>query len=389
MQLKQENQVQQTKQLRTVSDEDMLIYKIYFFNELEKVGLRDEKVYYKHDKSFKFILASKEEMARFLSGFLGVEIENEKLEEQKTSFINEHFKKSESDIIYKIKDTEIYFLIEHQSRVDKSMPERILKYSLALRDAIKRNAEQKNTKDSIRLTVVPIVVYTGSKKWNVGTDFCSLQINKEEYQKYKLNQKYEFYKEFLIKQKYKLVDVNQYSKQELINKNTKMSNMLIIEKCNTKEELIKTLLDLVKITEDKKMLKWLEKVVRYILPDMLGEEKDMILENIRRKEVGNMEYYDNGWCSRITRNEKRKEARLIRKGRNEGIIEGKIEGKMEGKVEGKKEGKREGRKEGRKEGILEIIKNMLKLNQDEKTIMKFTNAKQADIEQAKKELQML
>ena len=90
-----------------------------------------------------------------------------------------------------------------------------------------------------------------------------------------------------------------------------------------------------------------------------------------------MEYYDNGWCSRITRNEKRKEARLIRRGRNEGIIEGKMEGK------------REGRREGRREGILEIIKNMLKLNEDEKTIMKFTNAKQADIEKVKKELQML
>ena len=118
-----------------------------------------------------------------------------------------------------------------------------------------------------------------------------------------------------------------------------MSNMLIIEKCNTKEELIKTLLDLVKITEDKKMLKWLEKVVRYILPDMLGEEQEVILENIKRKEVGNMEYYDNGWCSRITRNEKRKEARLIR--------------------------------EGKRETILEIIKNMLRLKQDEKTIMRF------------------
>ena len=152
-----------------------------------------------------------------------------------------------------------------------------------------------------------------------------------------------------------------------------MSNMLIIEKCNTKEELIKTLLDLVKITEDKGMLKWLEKVVRYILPDRLGEERSVILENIRRKEVGDMEYYDNGWCSRITRNEKRKEARLIRRGRNEGIIEGKMEGK----------------REGRREGILEIIKNMLKLNEDEKTIMKFTNAKQADIEKVKKELQML
>ena len=49
-----------------------------------------------------------------------------------------------------------------------------------------------------------------------------------------------------------------------------------------------------------------------------------------------MEYFDDGWCSRITRNEARKESRLIRK--------------------------------GRKETILEIIKNMLKLNQDEKTL---------------------
>ena len=379
----------QTKQLREVSEEDMLMYKIYFFNEIEKVGLKYKKVYYKHDKSFKFILASKEEMAEFLSQFLGVRLKNEELEEQKTEFINENFEKIESDIIYKIKDTEIYFLIEHQSSIDRNMPERIIKYSLALRDATDRNANGRNQKYKVRVLVVPIVVYTGSKKWNVGINFSNMQISKEEYKKYKLNQKYEFYKEFLIKQKYKLIDINQYTKQELINKNTKMSNMMLIEKSNTKEELIKTLLELIKITEDKEMLKWLEKVVRYILPDMLGEEKDMILENIRRKEVGNMEYYDNGWCSRITRNEKRKEARLIRKGRNEGIIEGKIEGKMEGKAEGKKEGKREGRKEGRKEGILEIIKNMLKLNQDEKTIMKFTNAKQADIEQAKKELQML
>ena len=136
-----------------------------------------------------------------------------------------------------------------------------------------------------------------------------------------------------------------------------MSNMMLIEKSNTKEELIKTLLELIKITGDKEMLKWLEKVVRYILPDMLGEEQEVILENIKRKEVGNMEYYDNGWCSRITRNEKRKEARLIR--------------------------------EGKRETILEIIKNMLRLKQDEKTIMRFTNAKQSDIEKAKRELQML
>ena len=228
-----------------------------------------------------------------------------------------------------------------------------------------RNVNSRNQKYKVRVIVVPIVVYTGSKKWNVGINFSNMQISKEEYQKYKLDQKYEFYKEFLIKQKYKLIDINKYTKQELINKNTKMSKMMLIEKSNTKEELIKTLLELIKITEDKEMLKWLEKVVRYILPDMLGEEREVILENIKRKEVGNMEYYDNGWCSRITRNEKRKEARLIRKGRSEGVAKGK------------------------RETILEIIKNMLRLKQDEKTIMRFTNAKQSDIEKAKRELQML
>ena len=380
----QTKQKEKTKQIREVSEEDMLMYKIYFLNEIEKVGLKYKKVYYKHDKSFKFILANKEEMAEFLSQFLGVRLKNEELEVQKTAFINENFEKIESDIIYKIKDTEIYFLIEHQSSIDRNMPERIIKYSLALRDEMNRNnikinnlredelkgrAKLKKQKDNTRLLIVPIVVYTGSKKWNVGINFSNMQISKEEYKKYKLNQKYEFYKEFLIKQKYKLIDINQYTKQELINKNTKMSNMMLIEKSNTKEELIKTLLELIKITEDKEMLKWLEKVVRYILPDMLGEEQEVILENIKRKEVGNMEYYDNGWCSRITRNEKRKEARLIRKGRSEGVAEGK--------------------REGKRETILEIIKNMLRLKQDEKTIMRFTNAKQSDIEKAKRELQML
>ena len=346
----------QTKQLREVSEEDMLMYKIYFFNEIEKVELKYKNVYYKHDKSFKFILANKEEMAEFLSQFLGVRLKNKELEVQKTEFINENFEKIESDIIYKIKDTEIYFLIEHQSSIDRNMPERIIKYSLALRDEMNRNVNSRNQKYKVRVLVVPIVVYTGSKKWNVGINFSNMQISKED-QKYKLDQKYEFYKEFLIKQKYKLIDINKYTKQELINKNTKMSKMMLIEKSNTKEELIKTLLELIKITEDKEMLKWLEKVVRYILPDMLGEEREVILENIKRKEVGNMEYYDNGWCSRITRNEKRKEARLIR--------------------------------EGKRETILEIIKNMLRLKQDEKTIMRFTNAKQSDIEKAKRELQML
>ena len=177
------------------------MYKIYFFNEIEKVELKYKKVYYKHYKSFKFILASKEEMARFLSGFLGVEIENEKLEEQKTAFINEHFKKSESDIIYKIKDTEIYFLIEHQSKVDYRMPFRILKYEMAIVESAIDEKECKR-KDYLYPRVNAIVLYTGKQKWNVSKTFNEAQVSSI------LEKAIKF-------AKYILVDINNYTEEKI------------------------------------------------------------------------------------------------------------------------------------------------------------------------------
>ena len=338
-------------QIKQISQEDMLIFKAYFFNQLEKAGIKEKGVHQKHDKSFKFILSNQKEMADFLKQFLDIDIEGQKLEEQKNNFINENFEKRESDVIYKIKDTEIYFLIEHQSSVDENMPERILKYSLEIRRVVQEN-QIKRTK----VLVVPIVLYTGKRKWNVSTNFASMQISNKKY------------KRFRIKQKYELIDINEYTKNDLIRKNTKMSSMLLIEKCKTKEELIETLIDLIDMAEEDR-IEWLEKVVEYILPDILGENKNIILKMLKGKEKKEM---DDEWVETIMKNEEKKEKALRREGRREG----------------KREGKREGRREGKKETILEIIKNMLELKQDEKTIMKFTKAKKSDIEEAKKEMQM-
>ena len=71
---------------------------------------------------------------------------------------------------------------------------------------------------------------------------------------------------------------------------------------------------------------------------------------------------DEEWIERIKRNERKKEKKLTEKG------------------------KKDGRMEGKRETIIEIVKNMLKLNQDENTIMKFTNAKREDIEEAKRQM---
>lgn len=69
------------------------------------------------------------------------------------------------------------------------------------------------------------------------------------------------------------------------------------------------------------------------------------------------------WFETIKRNEIKKENRLRR------------------------EGEKKGEEKGRRESLLEIIKNMIRLNQDEKIIIKFTKAKKSDIEEAKRELE--
>ena len=341
--------------LKQASQEDALIFKTYFFRELDKVGIKDNGVYQKHDKSFKFILSNKGEMSDFLKHFLNLDVESKMLEEQKTNFINEYFVKRESDIIYKIKDNNIYFLIEHQSTSDRNMPERILTYSLEIIRGMRKNQNEK-----AKFLVIPIVLYTGKREWKVATNYSSMQIIEEKY------------KDFIIRQEYKLIDVNKYKKSDLIRKNTKMSSMLLIEKCRTKEELIDTLMELIIHTESQDRIEWLEKIVEYILPDLLGEAKHEVLRILKGKERSHM---SDEWFETIKRNEIKKENRLRR------------EGEKKGEKIGEKRGEEKGKKEGRRESLLEIIKNMIRLNQDEKIIIKFTKAKKSDIEEAKRELE--
>ena len=83
----------------------------------------------------------------------------------------------------------------------------------------------------------------------------------------------------------------------LKKKNTKMSSILLIEKCRTKEELIDTLMELIIHTESQDRIEWLEKIVEYILPDLLGEAKHEILRILKGKERSHMsdEWLDNGF----------------------------------------------------------------------------------------------
>lgn len=313
------------------SHEDYLMYEFHFVNEKENkiVGTASKVKCQKHDKTFKEVLKDKKEMSKFLKQFIELEVDASKLEMYNGEFINNKYERRISDIIYKENGKEIYYLIEHQSKVDINMPQRILDYCMELMREVKKNL---NLKDATNPLIVPIVIYTGTNKWTVSENFSDTQKVEEKYKKYAINLKY------------KLIDINKYSKEELTNKNTKMTSMMMLEKCKDKDELKSTTIEIWK-KADTARRGWLENLIKYVFPKILDDEE--ILRLIKGEEKLPME----DLIERIKANEKKKEKALIKK------------------------------------TIRTIIKNMLKENLDEDTIIKFTNAKRKEIEKIRMELE--
>lgn len=80
------------------------------------------------------------------------------------------------------------------------------------------------------------------------------------------------------------MDINKISKQILLEKNTMFGYSMLIEKSESKEELIKNLNTIIKLTKDKEKLKKLADMISYLLDKVIEEEiQEQLLETIDRK----------------------------------------------------------------------------------------------------------
>ena len=220
------------------------------------------------------------------------------------------------------------------------MHNRILEYCMELMREVK-----KNSREGTNPLIVPIVIYTGAKKWSVSENFSDTQKVEEKYKKYAINLKY------------KLVDRKKYSKEELTNKNTKITSMMLLEKCKNDEETRNEIMQLWKNANGERR-KWLANLVKFVFTEISKDQ--VVIKLMNEKERTSME----DWIERMKENRRKEDIKL------------------------RKKAIKEGRAQGRAEAIALIIKNMLKENQDENIIIKFTNAKREDIEEVRKELEM-
>jgi predicted transposase/invertase (TIGR01784 family) len=216
--------------------------------------------------------------------------------------VNKIFQNREADIVYKYKDKNIFFLIEHQTKIDYTMPYRILEYEIAIMKSAVDIRKVKNKEYKLPL-VVPIVLYTGKKKWDA---------------KRYLEESQETLDGVKIKAgNYNLVDINDFTKEELLQEKTLISKMMLLEKSESTEESIEMLEKIIPNTkeEDKELLK---RVTSILFGEKIGEEKTKeLIEKIdggdgKMLAVVDMIRNENQMYINMGRKEGRKEERKIR-----------------------------------------------------------------------------
>lgn len=259
-----------------------------------------------HDTIFKDLFSDREEARKFINQYLNlkVPIKTRELEPYNNSFITPDFRSKEADIVYKMKNRNIFFLIEHQSTIDLSMPYRIENYSmLIINRAVEK--EKMRQKGYLYPKVIPIVLYTGENKWKSSLSFSEVQEKLDGYEE--------------KDKSYTIVDINNYTEEELLKDDLTISKVLMIEKSRTGDNFITNIEKVIERT-NKDKLYVIEKIINLILRKELGNEKtDILLEKFKsEKEEIDMLLV----AERLKKDREKEMKRCKMEGRKEGIEKG-------------------------------------------------------------------
>ena len=286
---------------------------------------------------YKRILSKKSTFLHLLHRYVEVpwleKVTEQDLELIDKEFILTDFQEREADIVYKIRRKDgrecyVYILLELQSSVDYTMPFRLLIYMTELLKRIFENTERskRERKDFHLPPIMPIVLYNGEKPWTAVRNF-------REYFETVPRQE-----DRLINFRYGLVDINAQDEKYLLEMNTLLENIFLLDRSMDEASLDRTLkvtskrvLEMEREDDQIGCIEW----VRDVLSEKLGlaTDRETVEEIIEGWKKGDEDMMTYG-IERAFDNERRKARRQgIERGIEQGIERGKAEGKAEGKKE--------------------------------------------------------
>ena len=209
-----------------------------------------------HDKGYKRLFSNKLIFQQLIETFVREDwvkdCDFEQCQKLDKSFISEHYKETESDIIYQIKFKNqhafIYLLLEFQSTVSWYMALRMLNYVTNFyMDYVESHQKVRKLPP-----IFPLVLYNGDDKWTAATDFKALL------------EKPDLLKHYTPQLHYFKIAENEYSTETLLKISNLVSVLFLAENSND-VILVKTeLLALFDQQEDKQaisiLLNWFKQL---------------------------------------------------------------------------------------------------------------------------------
>jgi len=199
-----------------------------------------------HDKGYKRLFSNKLIFQQLITTFVTEDwvkdCDFEQCQKIDKSFISEHYKETESDIIYQVKfknkNAYIYLLLEFQSSVSWYMALRMLNYvSNFYMDYIEAHKSARKLPP-----LFPLVLYNGDDKWTAATDFRDLL------------EKPDLLKHYAPQLHYFKIAENEYSTESLLEISNLVSTLFLTERSNDIALIKSQLLALFKSKEDKQAI---------------------------------------------------------------------------------------------------------------------------------------
>ena len=273
-----------------------------------------------HDSSSKIIFGNAELCSQFLRNYMDMpilkNIKAEDIEDVSERYIPMFTEERNSDTVKRIKiseNTTIFFisLIEHKTKVDYNITMQLFRYMVYIWEDYEKEMEKKQkgitkTKDFKYPPILPIVYYEGSEQWTAVRNFKDRIFFDRAFEP------------FTPKFFYKLVQLNKYSVEELVDKNDELSLVMLINRMQNAKEFRKLNLPkdyLKNLSEHStdELLGIIGRVIEVMLRHINVPEEEVakFTEQVKEKKMGQLFECFEEYDVQATRREAKEEGKEL------------------------------------------------------------------------------